>query len=248
VGAGGFHTTTSTLIPAGATAWDAPITTVGATFDYVPTEIGEYAYQCTPHSAMMTGTFTVSLPTPGKMSDLSAKHTQPNTVLLSWTTFMEEGNRHFEIQKSEDGHKFSNIAVQPSLAAQGNSSSPINYTFQDNSATGDRAFYRLRQVNLDGQSAYSNVATVQLTKKANMSLQVHPNPAGESVLIHFNGEMGKNARLQVQTLNGKIIQEHSLNAAETNSINISLTGLAAGIYLIHYADDTLKLTQKLTKK
>src|SRR5690606_37703498 len=64
VGAGGFHTTTSTLIPAGATAWDAPITTVGATFDYVPTEIGEYAYQCTPHSAMMTGTFTVSLPTP----------------------------------------------------------------------------------------------------------------------------------------------------------------------------------------
>ncbi len=57
----GFHTTTSTSIPAGAATWDAPITSSTMTFNYVPTVLGTYNYKCTPHESMgMVGSFTVT--------------------------------------------------------------------------------------------------------------------------------------------------------------------------------------------
>lgn len=56
----GSHTTTSTTIPAGATAWDEPINSGSTTFIYVPSVAGTYNYKCTPHQAMgMVGSFTV---------------------------------------------------------------------------------------------------------------------------------------------------------------------------------------------
>lgn len=57
----GFHTTTSTAIPAGAVSWDAIIDPSNLTFIYVPVVAGTYNYVCTPHAGMgMTGTISVS--------------------------------------------------------------------------------------------------------------------------------------------------------------------------------------------
>lgn len=56
----GSHTTTSTTIPSGATAWDQPINSSTPTYIYVPAAAGTYNYKCTPHQSMgMIGTFTV---------------------------------------------------------------------------------------------------------------------------------------------------------------------------------------------
>ena len=56
----GSHTTTSTTIPAGATSWDHNMTSSSTSFIYIPTVIGTYNYQCTPHASMgMVGSFTV---------------------------------------------------------------------------------------------------------------------------------------------------------------------------------------------
>ncbi len=57
----GFHTTTSDLVPTGASHWDAPIESSTPTFMYVVTHPGFYSYHCTPHQSMgMNGTFTAS--------------------------------------------------------------------------------------------------------------------------------------------------------------------------------------------
>lgn len=57
----GFHTTTSTVIPAGAAPWDSPITSGSPVFFYVVTAPGSYDYKCTPHASMgMVGHFTVN--------------------------------------------------------------------------------------------------------------------------------------------------------------------------------------------
>ena len=70
----GAHTTTSTGIPAGATAWDHPMSISDTVFEYIPATIGLYDYKCTPHAAFgMIGSITVvapsAIPVPaGKMS------------------------------------------------------------------------------------------------------------------------------------------------------------------------------------
>ena len=57
----GSHTTTSTNIPSGATAWDHALNSTSQTFMYVPAVVGTYSYKCTPHSSMgMVGAFIVN--------------------------------------------------------------------------------------------------------------------------------------------------------------------------------------------
>ncbi|HLN54189.1 MAG TPA: plastocyanin/azurin family copper-binding protein [Lentimicrobium sp.] len=57
----GAHTTTSAEIPAGAAAWDSPLTTNVQQFDYVVTVEGTYNYVCTPHIDLgMVGTITAT--------------------------------------------------------------------------------------------------------------------------------------------------------------------------------------------
>lgn len=57
----GFHTTTSDVIPSGAVAWDAVLSTSSHSFVYVVSVPGTYSYFCTPHQTMgMTGSFVAS--------------------------------------------------------------------------------------------------------------------------------------------------------------------------------------------
>jgi len=56
----GIHTTTSTMIPLGASQWDAPLTESSPFYDYIPPIPGKYNYECTLHaSSGMFGYFTV---------------------------------------------------------------------------------------------------------------------------------------------------------------------------------------------
>lgn len=59
----GSHTTTSSVIPAGAATWDELITSSATTYSYKVTVAGTYDYVCTPHVAMgMVASFTASNP------------------------------------------------------------------------------------------------------------------------------------------------------------------------------------------
>jgi len=56
----GSHTTTSTLIPNGAAAWNSVLNSTSPVFIYIPVIPGSYDYVCSPHASMgMTGHFTV---------------------------------------------------------------------------------------------------------------------------------------------------------------------------------------------
>jgi plastocyanin len=57
----GFHTTTSTTIPAGAAIWDNEMTSTSTSFEYKVTLSGVYHYKCTIHELMgMVATFTAT--------------------------------------------------------------------------------------------------------------------------------------------------------------------------------------------
>jgi len=57
----GFHTTTSTSVPAGAASWDQPSDNTHTSFLYPVTTAGTYTFQCNFHVAMgMVGSFTVA--------------------------------------------------------------------------------------------------------------------------------------------------------------------------------------------
>ncbi len=58
----GTHTSTSALIPAGASTWDVSMTGTNQTFDYRVTVAGTYTYNCSFHAPGMAGSFTAQNP------------------------------------------------------------------------------------------------------------------------------------------------------------------------------------------
>jgi plastocyanin len=57
---GGGHTTTSTTIPGGASAWSNPMNNSNTTFKYKITAAGTYNYWCAIHTTSMEASFTVT--------------------------------------------------------------------------------------------------------------------------------------------------------------------------------------------
>ncbi len=57
----GSHTTTSEAIPAGAAAWNSPMSQNVTSFIYKVTVPGVYNYVCLPHMPDMSGSFTASI-------------------------------------------------------------------------------------------------------------------------------------------------------------------------------------------
>ncbi len=58
------HTTTSTLVPAGAATWDHTFSGAGDTFSYGITANGVYEYHCSFHPTTMMGSFATPAPFP----------------------------------------------------------------------------------------------------------------------------------------------------------------------------------------
>lgn len=88
-------------------------------------------------------------------------------VLLSWTTEEVKNSTHCEIERSFDGKNFSVIGLSLDGFENG---SKKEYAFKDLSPNLKHdavAYYRLKQVGLDGTFIYSNVIAVQLDVKGN---------------------------------------------------------------------------------
>lgn len=246
--AAGFHTSTSTAVPAGAATWDQTMSSAADNFDYIPSVTGAYNYLCTPHAPGMAGTFTVSAPLSVTMDQLKGELNPGSHVLLSWNTYTEDNNKLFEVQRSTDGRTFKVTGTELSKAKGGNSSTPIAYSHTDKEQLGARAFYRLRQVDNDGKSSYSNVFFIARQGANDLVLHVHPNPTSTQVMIHIAGKIGDKAELQLLDLSGKVLDAVTPSKDNTEMASFDLSKLAAGTYLIRYTDVNQTVTEKVTKK
>lgn len=160
--------------------------------------------------------------TPQPVEYLYFNHTydQANRILkLSWATAKEWENSHFEVERAVnriiDWEKIGEVK------GVGWSEIPVKYFFTDEMPPlmGGNVFYRLRQVDFNGEFAYSEVISVRLPplQSTNGVWRVFPNPtAGDALRIElldtnrYNGEPLK-ANLITPTagrksLNGNIAQ------------------------------------------
>lgn len=107
-----------------------------------------------------------------------------DAVFLEWSTLSEIDNDHFLIQKSHDGQTYQNIGQ---VAGHGTTNDPKNYSFPDPAPFIGPNYYRLKQVDYDGQYEYSPKSFVHYNLSPEIS--VYPNPviSGQTVNILHNG-------------------------------------------------------------
>ena len=97
---------------------------------------------------------------PLTLKSFSASQPTATTTKLNWTTSWEQNTLHFDIEASRNGADFGLIGR---IAAAGNSSGDINYSFTHSNPYRNNTYYRLKMVDIDGRFTYSHIVRVECT-------------------------------------------------------------------------------------
>jgi hypothetical protein len=190
-------------------------------------------------------------PLPVTFTSFSATKDGKNN-LLSWSTASEQNNAGFEVQRSTDGSTYENIGFVKSLSAMGNSSSPLSYSFTDFNPLGLQQYYRLKQTDLDGKSAYSAIVLVKREAPATLTVtKVYPNPSTSSIYINAACPAATTLQLSIVDMNGRVVGRKQVNAMTgNNGFDMPVTQLAPGTYLLQVlnADNKVVTTEKFIKQ
>ena len=120
---------------------------------------------------------------PIELSTFTGKNEKAQN-LLSWKTATETNNKGFDIETSKDGVHFQALEF---VKGRGTTSETQNYTFTHRLAAKESGilYYRLKQMDFDGQFEYSKIIVVRSEGKQN-SIAVYPNPSNGLYTISQN--------------------------------------------------------------
>jgi hypothetical protein len=155
-------------------------------------------------------------------------------IVLRWSTGSESNNRGFEILRSKDGINYNKIGFANSLAPGGNSNRVLNYIFRDNNPAGVKQYYRLRQVDIDNHSSYSNIVLIRGDKPLILAIGgLYPNPSSDVMNVIINSPARDNMRLLITDIAGKIVKQQAANVETgSNLIMMNINDLPNGTYTI----------------
>lgn len=170
-------------------------------------------------SAMSLSTYTMAedaAPLPVTLLSFDVYENR-NATELKWVTISEINSSHFEIEKSENRRNFDRVG---SVDSHQNSNQQETYTWVDKSNL-EKAYYRLKMVDLDGTFEYSDIISTEGVL-ANQ-LVLFPNPASDLLSITTSGEI---KQIEILDTMGRTI----LGNVDQKTINVS--ALIPGLYLI----------------
>ncbi|GAB3857274.1 hypothetical protein GCM10028822_30700 [Hymenobacter terrigena] len=110
-------------------------------------------------------------PLPVELILFTATVTSRQGVALYWVTASEKNSKEFVIERSADSKTFDALRT---VAAAGNTQSRTTYDLTDEQPLFGTSYYRLRQVDADGTTAYSPVQVVHLGSPSAEGLAVYP--------------------------------------------------------------------------
>ena len=168
-------------------------------------------------------------------------NTQDEHVNLRWATASEINNDGFEIQHSLNGFDWE---VVDWVEGAGNTFAIQNYQFTHRAASSGINYYRLKQVDYDGQYEYSGVVSVDFLAEES-TFWITPNPVLGSGTVAFNFEEdSKEKTLTIySSLGAKVYQ--TLVEEEQSSLDVALPNLAQGIYTAEIVSGRTRNTKRM---
>jgi hypothetical protein len=184
-----------------------------------------------------TNGILASVVLPVKFSALDAE-LQSTSVSLKWGVATEDNVTRYEIQKSIDGHEYSNIGFV-------NATGQTSYSFVD-SRPSTTAYYRIKSVDVNGRYTYSSIAMVK-EGKSTIVLKAFPSPFTKNVSVQ-HGTAGAGSLITVSSEDGRLIKS-IVPIVGTQKTEIDLSTANAGLYLIRFNNgsggtETLKILKQ----
>ena len=166
-------------------------------------------------------------------------------VVLNWTTASELNNAGFDVEFSDtENGSFEKIGF---VAGNGVSNEPIDYRFshQISGLEGQTVYYRLKQLDFDGQFEYSDVVAIDLPTATVATLYpAYPNPFNPSTTISFTLPVEGKIQLSVYDAMGREVREliDGVLPAGYHTRHFEATGMANGTYMYRLVTPAQTLT------
>ncbi|RYG06539.1 MAG: LamG domain-containing protein [Chitinophagaceae bacterium] len=141
-------------------------------------------------------------------------------VIINWSTSTESNTKEFVIERSANGTSFSQTG---SIAAAGFSNKILNYSFTDQMPLAGKNFYRLKIVDRDSKTDYSEVRVVDFSATAAKLSWSSIN--GSDIDIRYNAD--KATGYFITDASGRVVKKGNLNPGTQR-----FSGLRAGVYLL----------------
>ena len=167
--------------------------------------------------------------TPVELTSFVATANNGN-VILNWATATETNNKGFEIERKTEKGEYQRIGY---IAGFGTTTQPKNYSYTDNKLDAGKYVYRLKQIDLNGASAYLKEAEVEVTTPATFSLeQNYPNPFNPTTMIQYSIPADQQISLNIYNLLGEKVMTlvNGFQKAGQHEVNFNASSLASGIY------------------
>jgi hypothetical protein len=197
------------------------------------------------HRYARTWTIEHSLALPVELVDFKVR-AHAGGVALHWATAMELNNAGFVVERSPDARAWEQAGW---VAGRGNSQVLQQYAFEDTgpfSFLPPQLYYRLKQVDHQGQVRYSPLRAVTLQHEG-PQLRLKGNPVARQLQFETRGLGPGPLHLEIYKPDGSSVLQVPLQAP-AREITVPVTGLAQGIYAYSlFQDGNLVLSGKFLK-
>lgn len=181
-------------------------------------------------------------PLPVKFSNIRA-YEKMNGIQIDWTSFSETDVDRYMIERSANGSSFSPIGEVIAL----NSSNEIAYGFFDASPLPGISYYRLRNLDIDGKSGYSNIVRVDLRKDIK-EIILYPNPARSGGIISYSSANLARGNYSARIFNAAgqqlLVQQFSHNGGTINQTIQLPASARSGYYTLQLELEGTRLAGK----
>ncbi|HKP31399.1 MAG TPA: T9SS type A sorting domain-containing protein [Chitinophagaceae bacterium] len=159
-----------------------------------------------------------------------------NDVRLNWATANETENNHFEIERSFDGANWTTIGM---VLGAINSATTTSYSFTDKNVKASVVYYRIKQVDNNGQFTYTSIKSVKNTEtKSNTQIYA----SGKSIVVKFD-QLKENVTVKVMNMNGQVINQQTIGQSGT-VFTVSSNVKQNGLYVVQVIDSANNFDSK----
>jgi len=169
--------------------------------------------------------------------------------LLNWATASEINNDHFDVERSSDAETWAKIGQ---VKGAGTTEVQTDYSFTDQEPLSGINYYRLKQVDVDGNFEYTNITDVTFdgstggSDKSASTLSVYPNPLNQSSQLNIALTSTTDNINEVSIVNevGQVV--YSTLLPQIQNYQVVGLNLPSGVYIVTvHTQSNTQLTSRL---
>ncbi len=195
--------------------------------------IANQYYQSICNDITVNGGSACVSPLPVNWVSFDASITTNNQVALHWETAAEINTNHFEVERSLDGQHYERIGIVTDETSG-------KYQLIDQSPNEGINYYRIKEVDEDGNFTFSKV--VDIYDRATAAVSIYPSPATNKV--HVLLPLKTKSINLYDALGNKIAH---YNVTTQSTIDVDVSHFARGGYYLEVVGDSNKVIRHFEK-